>query len=198
MHLSEEFIEKYKKIHEKEYGEKLTSEEAYESAHNLLGFFEVLYKCAMREDGHKRRLGKEPKGFALEGSFYSCPICGCNTPGPEMWYDKHGQKCIICQKAIDKKIIPGSLCKNDKEFYKMWEIERWYNLKAQTIKKLVREGKLKARIINRVDGKPHCYIFIIKDNSGVLRPKPEGRMVQLDENKFTMEYPDYDEKKFKI
>lgn len=42
MQLSEKRIKEYQKIHEKEYGEKLSWEKASEAAHNLVNFVDLI------------------------------------------------------------------------------------------------------------------------------------------------------------
>jgi hypothetical protein len=60
MSLSKESIEKFKEIFKKEYGKELSDQEAYESATNLMGLAEVLYKCAQKDYQRKQQLKKEP------------------------------------------------------------------------------------------------------------------------------------------
>ena len=58
-----------------------------------------------------------PRGFHLEGIGYTCFICRNSISNEETWYDKWGIKCSTCQKAIDKKIIPASVAKNENSWY---------------------------------------------------------------------------------
>jgi len=44
MKLSKKAIEKYKEIHKRKFGEKLTDQEAYEQATNLLRLFKIIYR----------------------------------------------------------------------------------------------------------------------------------------------------------
>lgn len=46
--LSKETINEIKKVFEKECGVKWTDQEAHEAAHNLVGFFSLLYKIDQR------------------------------------------------------------------------------------------------------------------------------------------------------
>jgi len=48
--LSREQILKWQKFFKEEYGKELTYKEAYEAAHNLVGFFDLLLKIDMREN----------------------------------------------------------------------------------------------------------------------------------------------------
>ena len=51
--LSKETILKWQQLFKEEYGRELTYEEAYEAAHNLVGFFDLLLKIDMRENPQK-------------------------------------------------------------------------------------------------------------------------------------------------
>lgn len=58
MQLSEESIKEFQDIFGKEFGKKLSHQEAFEVAHNLLGFFETLYKIDRRikqSDGEEKK-----------------------------------------------------------------------------------------------------------------------------------------------
>lgn len=186
MEISKERLEEFKKIFKKEYGKELTDEEAYEYASNLLGLFKVLFDIRIREEMNKQRLKKEPKGFALKGSSYSCPICGRTVPAHEMWYDKFGQKCLVCQKAIDDKIIPGRLCEHNDLWYSMWELEHYFGIKSATVRKLIRQDIIKTRIVPDIN----CYVFLTKDNAGILPPKEllKSRVVHIEDNVLSTQY----------
>jgi hypothetical protein len=169
--LSKESIQEFKDIFEKETGKEISWEEATESAHNLLGLAEILYKQGMKEIKRKEKLKDNPKGFHIEGEGYTCCICRRSISNKETWYDKYGIKCLICQKAIDKKVIPGYVAKNEDSWYSTFELDYYFNIKYQTVNKLVRDGILKPRIITNENGNLHAYVFIIKENKDVLPPK---------------------------
>ena len=80
MNISKERIEEFKEMFKKDYDKELTDEEAYESAHNLLGFVEVLYNIQKREFQRKLRLRKEPEGFNLTDGIYTCSVCKQQQP----------------------------------------------------------------------------------------------------------------------
>lgn len=98
-------------------------------------------------------------------------ICGSSKQGDELWYDKYGIKCMICQKAIDKKIIPGVLMKNTNNWYSSIEMKIHFGIKAPQIRKLIKQNQLKARTILTENGKVYFQVFLIKDNKGFLPPK---------------------------
>lgn len=183
MEISKERIEEFKRIYKDEYGEDLTDDEAYDAAHALAGFAKLAFDFYIEEKRRKQKLKKEPKGFLLEGDGqYSCPICERSITANEMWYDKYGQKCTICQKAIDKKIIPGSVCKNKESWYSTWDFNHYFKIKTPTVNKLVRQNILKARVIPDIS----YNIFLIKDNADILPPKKllKSRLVQVGENRY--------------
>ncbi len=125
--ISPKLLQEFREIFKKEYGHDFkTDAEAHEAASNLVGFFEVLYKMSYREAVRKKRLEKEPKGFHLEedGSVYNCIVCHQTISGKTGWWDLNGQKCLDCQRSVDKGVIPGSVCKNRDLWYADWELKK--------------------------------------------------------------------------
>lgn len=59
MQLSERTIKKWQDIFEKDYGRKLTKKEAFEAAHNLLGFFDLLLKIDRRVNPRRYKSKKK-------------------------------------------------------------------------------------------------------------------------------------------
>jgi len=57
--LSEERIEKFRKMFKKDYGKKLTKIEVSEAAYNLLGFFDLLLKIDIRVNPQRYRSKKK-------------------------------------------------------------------------------------------------------------------------------------------
>ena len=169
MELTDRQIKEFQKIYEKEKGEKLSKKEAAEAAYNLINFFRVLYDCEMRDRRFKTKLKTNPKGFYIEeGETYSCLICGRNITGKEGWYDKYGNKCLICQNALNKKVIPGYICRDRDSWYGTWELKDKFGIYSATAKKMVREGELKARIIKDENNNPYEYVFLVKENDEFL------------------------------
>ena len=179
MQLSNEDIQKMKDLLEKEGGKEITWNEASDSAYRLSGLFELLYKGAVEDEKRKQKLKEFPKGFTLDGIGYSCFICGSGTPASGNWYDKYGIKCMICQGAIDRKEIPGSLAKNKESWYSKYELESRFNIKGPTLKNWIKQGILKARNVSHNGIGVHVQLFLIKDNEDVLPPKKltESKMV---------------------
>ncbi|MFH1472917.1 MAG: hypothetical protein ABIF06_00685 [bacterium] len=180
MSLSKEHIQEFKDLLEKEKGEEVSWEEATEAAYNLLRFAELVVELGMKEQRRQKKLEKNPKGFHLEGIGYTCFICKNSVSNEESWYDKWGIKCLVCQKAIDKKIIPASCAKNKDSWYSKYDLESRFNINHHAMRRFIKEGVLKPRIVPNSAGKPHVYIFLIKDNKDTLPPKKltESKLVK--------------------
>lgn len=171
MSLSDKAIKEFQEIYKKEYGKELSWEEASDSAYGLLRFAEIIYDQAVVEKKRENKLKENPKGFHLEGIGYTCFICRDSISNEETWYDKWGIKCLTCQKAIDKKIIPASIAKNEESWYSKYDLEDRFNIDRHAMKRFTKQGILKPRIIPNELGKPHVYLFLIKDNKDTLPPK---------------------------
>lgn len=169
--LSDESIQKFKDLMEKKTGKEVTWAEAAEGGRNLVNLFDVLYKCEIEHRRWDKRLETEPKGFALEGNGRNCAICGESTREDTNWYDKWGIKCLTCQRSIDKKIIPGSIARNQDNRYSPYDLETRFGMKKPTLRKMVKEGIIKARIVPTEKGGVHYYIILEKDNKEFFPPK---------------------------
>ncbi|EKE11014.1 MAG: hypothetical protein ACD_15C00154G0002 [uncultured bacterium] len=167
--LLDESVNEFREIFKKEYGKELTMQEASDSAHNLVNFFDVLLKIESKDQERQHRLKKEPKGFHVYDGIYNCVICHKAVTGDESWYDKYRVKCLTCQKATDKGIIPAKVFKNRKNWYAMWELKDKFGIHSATARKMIRTGELKAIIIENEDGKPYEYIFLADENKEVLK-----------------------------
>lgn len=96
---------------------------------------------------------ESPKGFHLDRTG-TCLICGESTSNEKSWFDKYGLKCMICQKAINEKIIPAAIVKSKENWYSKYDLELYFNIKGALLTKKV-----------------HSQLFLIKDNKDVLPPK---------------------------
>jgi hypothetical protein len=172
-------IEELKVILEKDHGRTFTWEEAVDAADSLDRLAHLLFDIWQEDMRRKKKLAESPKGFGLDGG-YTCSICGNGAPAGGNWYDKYGIKCLICQKAIDRKEIPGSLAKNKDSWYSKYDLERAFNVKGPTLKRWIKEGVLKARTVTRDGQGIHVQLFLIKDNKDTLPPKKlvESQMVK--------------------
>ena len=167
--LSKKFIEEYKRIYKKEFGKEISDQEALEQGTRLVNFFEILHKINVKEKIRKKKLKQHPKGFHLpESEIYNCCICGDSVQGKTSWYDKNGIKCLLCQKALDQGIIPAKVCHDRDIWYAMWQLKDKFGFHYQTVKKMIRLGELKARIVLDNNNKPYFYVFLKEENKDAL------------------------------
>lgn len=147
--LKDKDYEQFKKLSNQEGIQYESDLEMRQSANNLIDFFNVLIEMDQAERSRKRRLDTEPKGFSMAGKGRNCSLCGCGVYEGNGWYDKWGFKCTNCQSAVDKKIIPGSLCGDydHKKYITDSALSYKTGLHTQTIRKLIRQGKIIARQI---------------------------------------------------
>jgi len=180
MQLSEKHIKEFKEIYKKEYDKDLSDQEAFESAHNLVGFVSVIYDGWVMDQKRKKKLESSPKGFHLDGIGYTCFICGNSVSNEQTWYDKHGIKCLTCQKSIDKKEIPASLASDKESWYSKYDLENCFCLKGAMLRSWIKSGILKARTVTNNGKGVHVQLFLIKDNKVFLPPKKlvKGQMVK--------------------
>lgn len=180
--LSSEAIKEFQEIYEKEYGKKLTWEEASDAARRLFEVYKILFDVAQKDHIRQLKLKESPKGFHMEDGQFSCCICGAYVGGESSWYDKNGIKCLLCQKAVERKLVPAKACKNKDSWYAMWELGYYFKIRPSTAKKMIREGKLKAKIVPTVEGNPHYYVFMIKDNIELFGSKKREHEVTKNED----------------
>lgn len=119
-----------------------------QSADNLVRFVELMVELDAEHRSWERRLEKEPKGFSIPSKGRNCSLCKSGIYG-EVWYDKWGMKCLNCQNAFNKKLIPGYVFKDkdNKRHITAAQLNSKFGLHPQTIKKLIRQKKLNARVI---------------------------------------------------
>jgi len=180
MQLTEKQLQDYKDLFKKEYGKDISDQEAYDGAYNLVGLMQILMDGYLEDQKRKRRLETEPKGFHLEGIGYTCFVCGASVSNEESWYDKHGIKCLVCQRSINRKEIPASVASNKESWYSKYDMERCFCLKAPMLREWIKAGILKERKVTN-DGKGvRVQLFLIKDNKDFLPPKKlvEDQMVK--------------------
>lgn len=124
-----------------------------------------------KEKARDEKLAANPEGFHLDGVGYQCFICGTHTGDGDNWYDQHGIKCLVCQKAIDNGEIPASLAKEKDTWYSKYDLESRFNLKGVALRKWIKEGIIKPRIVSRYGEGVHVELFLMEDNEGFLPPK---------------------------
>ncbi len=183
MSLSEKSIEEFKEIYRKEYGKELSQAEAFEMANGLVNFFKLLVDQDNIDRRRKMRLKDEPKGFHIEGVGYTCFVCSDSISNEETWYDKYGIKCMTCQKAIDKHQIPATAASNKESWYSKYDLQSRFNIDHHGVKRLIKAGVLKPRIVPSATGTPHAYLFLVKDNKDTLPPKQLTESESVKESK---------------
>lgn len=171
INVSDKYLGEFKQLCKKEGIKYETEAEYREAANNLVNFVDLLVQMGMEHDGWDKRLEKEPKGFALPSEGRSCSLCHKMVFG-EVWYDKWGMKCMNCHEAFKKKIIPGYVFK-DRDNEKHITDSRLADISGlhiQTIRKLIRQGKIKAR---KVPGGP--VVILRKENPNIQNIMHEER-----------------------
>jgi len=146
--ISDKSVDEFIKISEKEGHKYKTREEARKSAQHLVGYVDILVKMDTETRRKNDLLKNKPDGFSFPGEGRGCSLCSRHISG-DMWWDKWGQKCMDCHEAFKKKIIPGYCFKDDKN-EKHITIDRisWkFDIPNPTLRKLVREGKIKVRTV---------------------------------------------------
>lgn len=135
---------------------KLTDEELK----RLVQYFEILIEIDQSEKARFRRLEQEPKGFSMLGEGRSCSLCK-QSNHHDGWFDKWGFKCLNCQNAIDKRIIPGSICRDwdNKKSIVDSALSMELGISINKIRKLIREGEIIGR---KIPNGP--YVILQKDN----------------------------------
>jgi len=78
---------------------------------------------------------------------------------------------MICQNAIDKKIIPRLIGKHPERLYDESDLQIYFNLKGKVLNKFINTGVLKVRVIPRLVNRRHLRVFLLKDNKNFLPPK---------------------------
>jgi hypothetical protein len=167
---SNETIQELKKILEEQHEREFTLEEATKAAWDMQNLAQLALKIGKQEWERKEKLKEFPKGYQLDAPG-DCHVCGQSASGEKAWYDKYGIKCMICQKAINEKIIPGAVAKDKESWYSKYDLEKYFNIKGAFLNKYIKQGILKDRTIPGEERKVHLQLFLIKDNKEVLPPK---------------------------
>lgn len=167
----EEHKEELRKILEKEQGREITDHELFEADLWLTNYAELIYDCAKTDFQRKKKLDENPKGFHLEGNGYTCAVCHNSVSNEQTWYDKNGIKCLICQDALDKGIIPSSVISDNDSWYSISDFESSFFMKPNAVRRFIKEGLLKPRVIPSPSGRAHYQLFLIEEHKDILPPK---------------------------
>jgi hypothetical protein len=167
----EERKEELRKLLEKERRTEITDQELFEADLWLTNYAKLMYDFAKKDFQRKRKLEENPKGFHLEGKGYTCFVCHNSVSDEQTWYDENGIKCLICQDALDKKLIPPTVASDHESWYSVHDFESSFFMKPNAVRRFVKEGLLKPRIIKDSSGRTHYQLFLIADHEGILPPK---------------------------
>lgn len=170
LEFSEERIIEMQQTLEKAHGRPFSMAEAKQALWDIRQLAEILISYSMEQDKLKQRLKEHPKGFHIEHGGM-CPICMNAISSNGGWFDKYEAKCVICQDAVNERIIPGSVATNKESWYSEFDLEDRFNIKGVLLNSLIKQSVLKVRIIKGRTKKVHYRVFLIKDNKDVLPPK---------------------------
>ncbi len=153
------------------------------SASNWVRFAEMKGEREGIEAVRKRRLEKEPDGFALEADvYYDCDICGNGHYGNDMWWTADALYCKDCWKNIKERIIPPlkqHKYSNEGEWIGgNWQLKSYHNVTAPLAKKLRREGLLHGRDLKNEQGATYLTIYLESENQEFLKKYPRIKKEQ--------------------
>lgn len=136
-----------------------------EERRRLVDYFNLLIEIDQQEKARFAKLKSIPKGFPMDGEGRHCGLCFksvYDTPG---WFDKWGFKCTNCQDAVNKKKVPGSLCRDhdQKKYVTESYLSHISGLHHRTIQKLIKQGRIKARQVPKGPA-----LIIWKDNPNLI------------------------------
>ncbi len=166
MKYSDDLVAKVKEEF-KDRGKEMNDGEAEEALNGLAGLFEILWEMSVKQMELKKRLKKEPKGFPVE-TQHTCIVCYRMIDPKTGWYDHNNQKCLSCQKAVDDGTLPAFVCHHRASFFLAWELKEKFKIHPATARKLVRQGKLVARVVRIEEYKTNEYVFLKKENPGLI------------------------------
>lgn len=123
-------------------------------------YFDVLIEMDQKQRSLHKRASAEPGGFAMPGEGRTCSLCR-DRVRHDGWFDKWGFKCPTCQNVVNKRKVPGSLCRdhNFEKYIPDTVLAFYLGVSVSQVRKMLREGAIKARII---PGGP--YLILRKDN----------------------------------
>ena len=130
----------------------------------------IVTDVVLKEMEDEEKLERFPDGFHYEEKK-ACVICSRVVSGEHSWFDKHGLKCIPCQRALDSGIIPYELTQSKDSFYTAVQLELDFGLSGKLLKLWKKDGTIRSRIIPNLDGKgTHFELFLLSDNEKFLPP----------------------------
>lgn len=159
-----------KEVLEKQHGRELTSLELEQAFNFLILWAELAVNRITEEFEMQKKLKDSPKGYLTKGKG-NCCICNKVIADTDSWYDEFGMKCLLCQEAINSKIIPSSIVLDEESWYSTFELGMYFNFDKKMIQTLINDSEIKCRTIKNEKGKVHFRVFLMKENKEVLPPK---------------------------
>ena len=110
------------------------------------------------------RLEREPGGYSFPSDGRICKLCMGGGAG-DFWYDKKGMRCMDCQTAYVKKIIPGYVFtdKDNKRHITETSLIVRFNADRKELRKDIKDGVLEPRRIDHGQFPP-TLVFLKSDN----------------------------------
>lgn len=145
--------------------EQLKREFTDEERRRLVDYFSLLIEIDQQEKARFTKLKDFPKGFAVDGEGRQCGLCFKSLYGDSSgWFDKWGFKCSNCQDAVNKRKIPGSLCRDYRHEKSIPDtiLASKLNISVRTIRKKIKDGEIIGR---KIPGGP--YMILRKDNHNI-------------------------------
>jgi hypothetical protein len=182
--ITEKEIQEMSELLKKVHGREFSWNESRKAVQDIKVLAEIVSEIIAKEWNLQEKLKEFPKGYHLDESYHRCVICGGCANGENSWYDKYGIKCMICQMAINKKIIPAIVAKNKESWYSEYEMESNFNIRGTLLNKYIKQGIIKVRAILTTQNKLHLRLFLLRDNKDVLPPKKllQSRVITVDRN----------------
>lgn len=164
MDLSDKEFERFMESAKKD-GIKLETDEEYRQLQrDMYALAELTYDMYQIHKRFEARLEREPDGFIFPADGRICKLCMGGGSG-DFWYDKKGMRCMDCQTAYIKKIIPGYVFtdKDSKRHITETGLIVRHTADRKEIRRYIKEGVLKPRKIDH--GKfPPTLVFLKSEN----------------------------------
>ena len=182
MQVSQELLDKFKVLMKKRGREYKSDDEERGEAQSLVNYVEFVYEFAKKEMRRETKLKDYPKGYPIdEDGTYGCLLRHGAITRINGWYDKYGFKCLDCQRAFDKKLIPVKVLKDRESWFADWQIHDEHGVHPSTARKLRRERLLHARDLKTKEGDVYYTIYLHSDNQEFLKkyPRKEKKKIEF-------------------
>ncbi|HVW94408.1 MAG TPA: hypothetical protein VHA56_00400 [Mucilaginibacter sp.] len=170
--VSTKLLKETRLVLEKEHGREFSDKEVEEVALLIKQLGNIALEQVLDKADWDEKLKDFPKGYEFTEKGYTCRLCGGVGRPDKLWYDKYGIKCMPCQRAVETKVVPGTIVENKDSYYSEFELNYYFKLKGKMLREWMKKGLLHGRMITGENGKSkHYLVFLMKDNKGFLPPK---------------------------